>query len=85
MFKMIANNDDVRLDASQYAGAITRWENEGGAPDHGTSEIGAKRKVKPASDRDIQGASQANARRTWSSQPEWKEASQSTCLELPKA
>jgi hypothetical protein len=32
---MIANNDDIRLDASQYARAITRWENEGGAPEHG--------------------------------------------------
>jgi hypothetical protein len=42
---MIANKDDVRLEASQYARAITRWENEGGAPEYGTSKTGAQCKV----------------------------------------
>jgi hypothetical protein len=61
MFNMKQINDDVRLDASQYAKAITRWENDGGAPEHGTRKTGAERKVKPASDVvNIQGASDAN-------------------------
>ncbi len=56
---MIANNEDVRPDASQYARAITRWDNDGGAPEHG-SKIGGKRKVKtPPGVENIQGASHA--------------------------
>ena len=44
---MTANNNDVRLDARQYARAITRWENEGGASKHDTTKSGSERKVKP--------------------------------------
>jgi hypothetical protein len=47
MLKMTANND-VRLDASQYARAITNWENEGGASKHDTTKSIPKRKVKAA-------------------------------------
>jgi hypothetical protein len=60
MFNMTANTVDVRLDANQYARAITRWENEGGAPEHGTSKIGAKRRVKSGPNvENIEGAARA--------------------------
>ena len=48
MLQMTENDDDVRLSANQYARAITRWENEGGALEHDTNKIGTKRKVNPA-------------------------------------
>ena len=35
---MTANDDDVLADTSQYARAIARWENEGGASKHDTGE-----------------------------------------------
>jgi len=70
---MTANNDDVRLDASQHARAITRWENEGGASKHDTTKSGAKRKAKPAARqldcRDVQDATHA-ARETVPGRPQ---------------
>jgi hypothetical protein len=56
--------DDFRLDASQHAGAIARWEDEGGASKFDPNKGGAERKARLGHFRPKVGSRQENSQAT---------------------